>query len=157
VFGIPLAIALCFLAKDRPRVLAGSLATFSAHVLGDYLATNWPVPILYPLSDRAFTGAEHLSHAAQYQVIDPLAGLTAILLILVIVWGKERSPFEFISGPLDAKLVGLYVFPMKYRCSSCSTLALFACDGCGRKACWNHLADKRSWICADCEAARRSQ
>jgi len=150
VFGIPLALLFCVFAKNKVQVLLGSLGTFSVHLIADYFGSNWPIPLLYPLSNIEFTSAGYISYQTMYGVINPLTALVAFALILVIIWVREQSPFEFLSGALDSKLVGLYIYPMKYRCTYCSTLALFACDQCGAKVCWGHMGSKWEWTCSEC-------
>ena len=150
VFGIPLALLFCAHAKNRVRVLLGSLGTFSVHLIADYFGSNWPIPLLYPLSDIELTSAGYISYQTMYGVINPLVTGIAFILIFIIIWSKERSPFEFLSASLDRKLVGFYVYPLKYRCAYCQTLALFACERCARKVCWEHMGSIREWRCNEC-------
>ena len=74
-----------------------------AWIIADYFGSNWPIPLLYPLSDIELTSAGYISYQTMYGVINPLVTGIAFILIFIIIWSKERSPFEFLSASLDRK------------------------------------------------------
>jgi len=150
LFGIPLALLFSAKAKQRFPVFFGCMAAFSLHILADYFGSNWPIPLLYPLSSIEVSSAGYLSYYTMYSIINPLTAIVSMLTIFLIIWMKEISPFEFISQKLDRRLVGLYTYPLKYRCGRCPTLALFSCDRCSRKICWEHMGSVWKGMCVEC-------
>lgn len=150
VFAIPLVICFSLVAKDRVRVLVGGLVVFSLHIIADYFGSNWPISILYPISDYSITSAGYISYHMMYGVIDPIAAGVVLLIVFILIVKLERSPLEFISGPNDRRLVGLYINPIKYRCHRCPTLALFTCKSCEKKVCWEHMGPLKEWMCDEC-------
>jgi inner membrane protein len=173
VFGIPLALLFAAVSRDttannhhikqyqsfpsrfRARVFLACLGTFSLHLLADYYGSNWPVPLFWPFSGYEVTAAEFISYQTMYGIINPVVAALTVLIVIILIFVKESTPLEFISKKLDDRLVGFYVYPIKYRCHQCPTLALFACEMCGEKACWEHMGSIRrwgSWKCGNCDA-----
>jgi len=150
VFAIPLAVLFGLAARSRSRVFLGTIGVFTLHLVADYFGSNWSIQFLYPFSDYELTSSEYLSYHTIYEVINPIIAVISIIIVLIIVYGKEFSPFEFISPNLDKKLVGLYIYPLKYSCAICGSRAFISCEVCREKVCPEHIGSFKKWVCSDC-------
>ncbi len=150
IFALPVAIFLALFGREKRQVFLGALGAFSVHLISDYFGSNWNIPPLWPISDREYTSATYLSDHVIYDIINPVVTVAALICILIIAYRKEISPIEFISTKLDKKIVGMLIYPLKYKCAICGGWAFVQCDECGRKICAEHLPNLREWKCSEC-------
>ncbi|MCK4613464.1 MAG: metal-dependent hydrolase [Thermoplasmata archaeon] len=154
LFGIPIALTAGYFAEDKKKVILGSLGAFTIHLIADIFGSNWPIPPLYPLSHYSLTSTQYLSHHIIYDVINPVVTVAALIAILIIMYYKGLSPVEFISEKIDRRLVGLYIYPLKYRCEICGKRAFIECAECKRKVCSEHIGRFFKWRCSGCERTK---
>ncbi len=152
VFGIPFAIIATALFSCR-KVKTGCIAmlAFSAHLLLDIVGTNWPVSPFWPFSDMAFTVYPALSLWTIYGIINPVFTAACIILAIIVVMKKEKSPMEFISVSLDRIFSGFFVYPFKYNCEACGKRASYHCEVCKKYYCARHVNRYFATRCAGCE------
>lgn len=150
VFGILIALTAGMLAKNKIRTGWGAIAAFSGHLIFDLIGSNLPIAIFCPLNQIRISFTSYLSKEIMYVVINPMTFVIAIFIVFVIMYLYEISPIEFISEKLDKKMVGAYVFPLKYKCEYCGRRAFGECEKCKRKVCTNHLENFLNSKCSGC-------
>jgi hypothetical protein len=150
IFGILIAITASILANDKIKVFFTALGAFTLHLIADIVGSNWVITPLYPISKYGIAGSTYFSNFTIYNVINPVVFLLSILAVITIMYKKELSPFEFISEKFDKIMVGLYVYPLKYKCETCGKKAFIECNICGKKACSNHLHSILKSKCKQC-------
>jgi membrane-bound metal-dependent hydrolase YbcI (DUF457 family) len=150
LFALPLIILFTLFSKDRKRTFFASIAAFSLHLVADVVGSNWAIEPFYPISSLSYSGLSYFTNDFIYGIINPITALLAIFLIIMVIRKKEVSPFEFISPSLDQKLIGLYLYPFRYKCEECSLIAILKCDSCHRYICTNHVGSYQQWYCSVC-------
>ena len=140
VFGIPIAIVAGILATEKTKVFFTGLGAFTLHIFADIIGSDWPVLMFYPISDFGLSLGDYLSDFMIYVIINPVAFFILLVVIIYIAFKKEQSPFEFISEKFDKKIIGLFIYPFKYKCSCnhCGNRAALMCSVCGARICYEH-------------------
>jgi len=157
IFGILIAITAGILAKDKKKVFFAALGAFTLHLIADIVGSNWAITPLYPITKYEITGSIYFSNFTIYNVINPVVFLLSILAIITIMYKKELSPLEFISEKLDKRMVGLYIYPFKYKCETCRKRAFIECNICGKKACSNHTKSILKSKCKLCAGTQEKK
>jgi hypothetical protein len=152
VFGLPLAIAAALLAEHRWRAGVAALLAFSLHLAADIVGSTWAIVPFYPISPWSVSAFPALSWSTIYGIIDPASGLIVLGLSFLVMYRREVSPFEVFSLRLDRYAVHAWIYPLKYRCATCSKRALARCASCGRPACAMHLRSFWRSRCVSCAA-----
>ena len=153
LLAIPLALVLTFgLARDKKKTFAASMLAFTLHLVADVVGSNWLVQPFYPLSTTTLLAESPFSHHLVFGIINPVTLVLVLAVTAAIMYFREASPFEFLSVKLDRLVVGVLVYPLKYRCEACAGRALGQCNRCGQKVCRHHLSQTQglSLICSGC-------
>ncbi len=156
VFGLAVAIVAGALGRERWKTGLAALGAFSLHLAADIVGTDWPISPLYPFGGPSLSMRGIVPAWAIYGVIDPVAAILAIAAVLVIMYYREVSPFEFFSERLDRWFVSRWTYPLKRRCERCGRRALAACAVCGRAMCGDHLQKFLRARCVDCAAVPKT-
>ena len=155
VVALPLIMVATYLAVDRKRTFAASLAAFTAHLGADIIGSNWPVQLLYPLTTYQVPQEQLLSTNFIYLTLLPATFWAVMAIVALVTFLKGASPFEFVSKRLDQLVIGALVFPFKYHCDRCRKRALMLCQTCGARICPDHVADATGGfltiICSECD------
>jgi len=149
VFGLGVAIIGAALAKDRIETGLVCLGAFSLHILADVFGTNWGVYPFYPLSN-VLMEFPIASDFIKYVIISPATFILCCVLIFMIMWKKNFSPFEFFSEKFDKWMIGFFVYPFRYKCHICEKIASIHCSECGKYACTSHIGHWWKSRCKEC-------
>ena len=155
-FGLPVGavvVVLLAVAAGRGRRLRTGVAcalAFTTNAVIDMFTTNWPVRLLFPLSEFRWAVNELLSDFVIYRLIGPASDLLFIGLAVVIYLRWRRTPFELLGRRFDALVIDFLRLPWRHRCAECGRRATYRCRGCTVTLCGYHvhLRGLRPWCMA---------
>lgn len=151
LFGLLLAITAGALANsNRFKILSVAFGAFLVHIFADLIGSNWASQVFYPFSDYGLSSTSFLSNTLIYGVINPAVLILALIATVVVAYRKEFSPIEFISEKLDKRIVGHFVYPIKYKCELCGKFAFTYCTDCNKKICIGHTGSVVRLKCKNC-------
>ena len=126
-FGIFLFLIVFLLSKNRKLTSISAIIVLPGHIALDLISSNIPIRMFYPLSDYGISTAAIISDIRIYGVINVVGFLLSITLLFLIAYKKEIAPLELVSKRFNKRIVGLLIYPFKYKCDICGERTIISC------------------------------